>query len=196
MAKSFQELSPRAQIIVFAVVCAAGAFGAWTYLLAPARVELAERQALMATLEGDLGRARLTAARLPHFQQEVRQLEAALIETTAVIPEEKDPQDVLRNLHQLASESALAIASFAPKAVVTKPQDLEWPIELGIEGSYHDLGRFFDRVAAMSRLISVSDLKITSRVKPDGRGTIAASCVATTYVFKKEAALVAAGGRP
>jgi type IV pilus assembly protein PilO len=196
MAKSFQELSPRAQIIVFVMLCGAATFGAWQFLLSPAHVSLAERQAHMATVEGDLARARLTAAKLPQFQQEVRQLEAALLETTAVIPEEKDPQDVLRNLHELASESALSIASFAPKAVVTKPQYSEWPIELGMEGGYHDLGRFFDRVAGMSRLISVSDLKITSRVKADGRGTISATCVATTYVFKKEAALAASGGRP
>ena len=101
----------------------------------------------------------------------MRALEVSLRETTAVIPEEKDPQDVLRNLHELASESSLDIASFTPKAIVAKTQYSEWPIELGLEGSYHDLGRFFDRIASMSRLMSVSDLKIKTKTKPNGRGT-------------------------
>ena len=132
--------------------------------------------------------------RLPQVQREVRQLEASLRETQAVIPEEKDPQDVLRNLHELASESLLDIASFKPKAIVAKPQHSEWPIEVGLEGTYHDLGRFFDRVASMSRLISVSDLKIQTKTKANGRGTVAATCVATTFVFQKDMALDAPGG--
>ena len=100
----------------------------------------------------------------------MRALEVALRETTAVIPDEKDPQDVLRNLHELASESALDIASFTPKPVVAKAQYAEWPIQLGLEGTYHDLGRFFDRLATMSRLISVSDLDIKTRIEADRQG--------------------------
>jgi hypothetical protein len=40
----------------------------------------------------------------------------------------------------------------------------------------------------MSRLISVSDLNIKTRVKPNGRGTVTATCVATTFVFRKDSA--------
>ena len=38
----------------------------------------------------------------------------------------------------------------------------------------------------MSRLMSVSDLQIKTKTKPNGKGTIAASCVATTFVFQKD----------
>ena len=105
-----------------------------------------------------------------------------------MIPEEKDPQDVLRNLHDLASESALDIASFKPKPIVAKAQYSEWPIELGFEGSYHDLGRFFDRIASMSRLMSVSDLQIKTQAEGRTGGHVAATCVATTFVFQKDMA--------
>jgi hypothetical protein len=47
----------------------------------------------------------------------------------------------------------------------------------------------------MSRLISVSDLTIKTKVKPNGRGTVTATCLATTYVFRQEAP-VEAGGAP
>ena len=88
----------------------------------------------------------------------------------------------------------LDIASFKPKNVVTKTQYTEWPIELGLEGSYHDLGRFFDRIATMPRLMSVSDLTIKTKARPNGRGSISVSCVATTFVFEKEE-LMAQGGQ-
>jgi type IV pilus assembly protein PilO len=195
MAKSLHELSPRTQLIVFGLMAALAVGAAWQVLLGPAQADLVSRRAKLATLEGDLARAQGVAARLPAAQREVRTLEASLRETQAVIPEEKDPQDVLRNLHEMASDSLLDIASFKPKGVVTKTQYTEWPIELGFEGSYHDLGRFFDRIAAMPRLMSVADLQIKTKTRPNGRGSVTASCVATTFVFQKDLAAIP-GGQP
>ncbi|MEO7191437.1 MAG: type 4a pilus biogenesis protein PilO [Vicinamibacterales bacterium] len=188
MAKSFHEFSPRAQLIVFVLLTVLMLGASWQVLIGPQQTDLAARRVQVAALETDLSRAQAVAARLPKAQREVKALEASLRETEAVIPEEKDPQDVLRNLHELASESLLEIATFKPRVAVAKAQYTEWPIELGIEGSYHDLGRFFDRIATMQRLMSVSDLQIKTKSKPNGRGTVSVSCVATTFVFKKDLA--------
>lgn len=201
MAKSLHELSPRAQMIVFVLLSVLAIGGAWQVILGPMRTELESRRGHLENLEGRVAAAQLVAAKLPVAQREVRDLEVALRETTAVIPEEKDPQDVLRHLHDLASQSLLNIASFTPKPIVTKAQYSEWPIELGFEGGFHDLGVFFDRIAAMSRLMSISDLQIKTRQRPNARGSISATCVATTFVFKKDGVAVmtptsATGGRP
>src|SRR5205823_2234993 len=162
------------QIIVFALLCALTAFGSWQVLIGPEREELATASAKLTGLQAEVSRAKATAGRLPQFTKEIAALELSLTQTTAILPDEKDPQDVLRNLHELASESSLELSSFTPKPIATKTQYVEWPIELGLEGGYHDLGRFFDRIAAMSRLMSVSNLHIKTRLKPDGRGSISA----------------------
>ena len=162
MAKSFHELSSKAQLAVFIMLCLFTLGGGWQVLIGPQRTDLAARQAKLTTLETELTRARAVAARLPQAQREVKVLAAALDATQAVIPDEKDPQDVLRNLHELASDSLLDIATFKPKPVAMKAQYTEWPIELGIEGSYHDLGRFFDRIASMPRLMSVTSASATT----------------------------------
>ena len=104
--------------------------------------------------------------------------------------------DVLRNLYDLASESSLDIATFKPNNIVERAQYSEWPIQLGFEGGFHDLGRFFDRLASMERLISVTDLVIKTKTKPNGRGTVTATCVATTFVFRQEGTAPAATGTP
>jgi hypothetical protein len=69
---------------------------------------------------------------------------------------------------------------------------------LTFEGGFHDLGRFFDRLAGMARLISVSDLDIKTKTKPNGRGSVTVNCVATTFVFRQElaGAPAAAPGTP
>jgi type IV pilus assembly protein PilO len=188
MAKSLHDLSPKAQITVFAVLSVLALAGAWQVLLGPTETDIAAARTRLSTLEGEVNKAQMVALKLPVAQREVKALELALRQTEAVIPEEKDPQDVLRNLHELASDSLLDIASFKPKPIVAKAQYTEWPIELVFEGSYHDLGRFFDRIGAMSRLMAVSDLQIRTKTKPNGRGSVSVSCVATTFVFQKDMA--------
>jgi type IV pilus assembly protein PilO len=186
MAKSFHELSPRAQLIIFGLLCALTVAGAWQVLIGPSRAELETQRARMTKVESEVARVQAITNKLPQYQREVRALEVALRETMAVIPDDRDPQDVLRNLHELASESTLDLATFTPKPVVAKTQYSEWPLQLGIEGNYHDLGRFFARVAAMARLMSVSDMTIKVLSRPNAKGTIAVTCLATTFVFKKD----------
>ena len=35
----------------------------------------------------------------------------------------------------------------------------EWPINVDVEGTYHNLGLFFDRVGRLSRLVNVGNLQ-------------------------------------
>jgi len=185
MAKSFHQYTPRAQVLVFAVLSIGVAVAAWKVLLEPERAELATRRTRLTTVTADVARATLVAQRLPAVQKEIASLEAALLQTTAVLSDEKDAQVVLRGLHGLASESNLAIKSFTPKPGGEREQYTEWPIEVGLEGGFHDLARFFDRVASDPRLISVSNLQFRTNTAASGarHGLVLATCVATTFVF-------------
>jgi type IV pilus assembly protein PilO len=202
MAKSFHELSQRAQMIVFGLLSLLAIGGAWQVSIGPSSGELETRRAHLAKLESEIIRVQAIADKLPALQREVRSLQVALRETTASIPEEKDPSEVLASLLEVASESSLDLAAWKPNNIVDKAQYSEWPIQLTFEGGFHDLGRFFDRLAGMSRLISVSDLNIKTKTKPNGRGSVLATCVATTFVFRQDVATTqptptsAKGGRP
>jgi type IV pilus assembly protein PilO len=186
MSKSFHQLSPRAQMIVFVMLCGLTIAGSWQVLIGPDQSQVSEERAHLASVQGDVARATAVAATLPQLQRQVHAFEVQLEQTTAVLPDEKDPEDVLRNLHEVASESAIALATFIPKPIVAKPQYAEWPISIVMDGSYHDLGRFFARIASMSRLMSIADLQIKTQTKPNSRTTVTASCIATTFVFRKD----------
>jgi type IV pilus assembly protein PilO len=160
----------------------------WQVMISPIHEELATRTARFAEIQAQLTAAQGTAKRLAAFQREVAAMEQQLRLSTASLPDEKDPQDVLRVLHDLAVDSSLDLSAFAPKEIATKTQYSEWPIELSLEGGYHEVGRFFDRISSMSRLMSVTDLHLKTKVNPNGRGSVTATCLATTFVFKKEVA--------
>ena len=82
-----------------------------------------------------------TARQLPQFRQEVGQLEARLDNLRAVLPEEKDVGDLLRRIQTLATQSNLQIKGFKPAPIVTRQMHAEWPINLELDGTYHNLGR-------------------------------------------------------
>jgi len=82
-----------------------------------------------------------------------------------------------------ATVAPRAGAASAPAAASTQEYYQEWPINVEVEGSYHNLGLFFDRVSRLSRLVNVGAVRIKSASKQTVSSTIAASCVATTYVY-------------
>jgi len=59
----------------------------------------------------------------------------------------------------------------------------EWPINMEVEGSYHNLGYFVDRVSRLARLVTVRNVKVVSQSKQTLSNTVRVTCVATTYVY-------------
>jgi type IV pilus assembly protein PilO len=191
---SFNDLTPRLQIATFVVLSVLAGFAAWQFLLSPEQLDLAQRENRLTTVKAEVEKAAAVAQQLPRITQEIAKLEQALDQSTAVLPDEKDAQDVLRQLHELANDATLSLSHFTPKPVVARTQYAEWPIELGLEGGFHDLGRFFDMVAGLPLLISVSDLHLQATTQPSAKGSVTVTCVATTYVFNR--ALMAAAAPP
>ena len=63
-----------------------------------------------------------------------------------------------------------------------------WPIRLELNGTYHNLGGFFDRVSKFSQVIAISDVVIRAIDPPQLNGTISAECTATTFVLNENGA--------
>jgi len=166
------------------VVLALGAAGAFYYYYEmPQQTEIDSRRAQLVTLQRDIAMGRNTAKKLPEFQGQVKELEAKLNNLKAVLPEEKDAADLLRRMQTVATQSNLTIKGFKPSPTVTKQLHAEWPISLELEGTYHNLALFFDRVGKFTRIVNINGLAIHGRERPDANATIAASCVATTFVL-------------
>jgi type IV pilus assembly protein PilO len=180
---SLDKLPWYGQIGAF-VALAAGATGAfWYFYVQPARESLAARYAQLEMIRGDINRGLVTARRLPEFRSGVAELEAQLDRLRAVLPEERDVADLLRRVQAMATQSNLTIQGFTPQAVTTRELHAEWPIGLQLEGTYHDLGGFLERVSKFPRIINVNALVIKGLADAGAGPTITAQCTATTFVL-------------
>ncbi len=183
------------QVGAFLVLALAGV-GAFVYYYEwPTRAEFESRQTQLETLKKDIVMGTNTAKKLPEFRSQVGELQARLDNLKAVLPEEKDAADLLRRMQTVAAQSNLTIKSFKPAPTVTKQLHAEWPINLELDGNFHNLALFFDRVSKFTRIVNISGLDVKGKDKPDPNSTISASCVATTFVLldKPQLAPKAAG---
>lgn len=162
-------------------VVATGVF--WYAYVGPAEQSLAARRAELETLRGEIDRGLATARQLPEFRREVADLQVQLDGLRAVLPEERDVADLLRRVQATATQSNLTILGFTPQAVATRQLHAEWPIGLQLEGTYHDLGAFLERISKFPRIIIVGDITIRANENAANAGTITAQCVATTFVL-------------
>ena len=199
---SLSRLPWYGQVGAFAALSLAAVGVFWNWYARPMEATIDARRAELTKLQADVARGEATARRLPQFRREVATLQAQLDQLRAVLPEEQDVADLLRRVQDMATQSSLTIRGFTPRAVARKQLHMEWPIGLELEGRYHDLGAFLDRVSKFPRIINISDLKIKAIDKPTGNATITAECTATTFVMiesptpAKPGAVAPAAARP
>lgn len=134
-------------------------------------------------LQKEIRALEVTANKLQEFQREVQLLEAKLETLKRILPPERETPDLMRRVQYLAAQSNLVIRKFTPAAPVNKDFYQEVPINVDVEGTYHMLGQFFDRVGRLSRLVNMGNIKIKSQSNQTASNTIAASAVATTFVY-------------
>lgn len=183
MSISLAKLPWYAQVGAFVVLALAGMGLFYYYYEMPQQADMEIRQDQLKAIKADISKGLATANQLDKFRNDVAALEGRLETLRAVLPEEKDAADLLRRMQTVATQSNLSIKSFKPAATVTKQLHAEWPIMLELDGTYHNLAIFFDRVGKFTRIVNITGVEIKGKDRPEPSSTISATCVATTFVL-------------
>jgi type IV pilus assembly protein PilO len=179
----YTKLSTAGQLVVSILIVAVIALAFWYFYWSPAVEEEQQKTARLDNLRKEIRALEVTANKLQEFQREVALLEAKLETLKRILPPAKETPDLMRKIQALASQSNLIIRQFNPAPVVPKEFYQEWPINMSVDGSFHNLGYFFDRVSRLSRLVNIGNLRVASHQTQSPSRTISANCVATTFVY-------------
>ena len=155
----------------------------WFLYVEPQREALALLQAELEQKRSEVAQAERDQVELERFQGEVDDLNNRLQALSAVLPERQEAAALLRRLVTFAQQSNLTLRAFRPQAPVIREMHSEWPIRLELDGTYHNLGSFFDRVSKFPRIINISDVIIRAKEAPELNLTITVECTATTFVL-------------
>jgi Tfp pilus assembly protein PilO len=163
--------------------------GSWWYLLQPQREEIANKEARYAELQVKIQEGRAAEAKLPQFREEVRRLELELDKLLRILPARRNTPDLMRRIRALTEQGDFELQRFTPGNFADREFFSEWPIAIALQGTYHNLALFFDRISRFSRIINIEDLRVGAlRTRGRPTHTIEATFTAKTFVYKEPAA--------
>jgi len=177
---------------VMAGVLVAVAFTAYPNFNAMSKRNNGERSRLEG-LQAEIRKGQAIEAKLPEFEKEIENLQVKLSDLLAILPTTPETGELLKWVKNLADQSNLELRKFDPQTLRPVEFYKEFPIQMEIEGDYHDLGVFFDRISKYSRIINVSNVVIGAR--SGGKGSIHSNFTATTFVYDDKAAQQQEGGQ-
>src|SRR6266571_2567926 len=156
MELNFSKVPWYAQVGVVLALGIAACVAFYMLYESPAQDEMTGRRTQLKALQADINKGQATARQLPQFQSEVADLQARLDSLRNVLPEEKDTADLLKRMQQAASQSNLEIAKYEPQPTVAKQLHVELPVKVTLEGTYHNLAIFFDKVGKLPRIVNIT----------------------------------------
>jgi type IV pilus assembly protein PilO len=106
-------------------------------------------------LQRKLSEVRSVAANIGAFEEEIANLELKLSKVLRQLPNEKELEVLLTDISNLGKKSGIEIKSF--KRMEEIPHDFyaEVPISIELEGEYHNIGRFFDLMSDLPRIVNM-----------------------------------------
>jgi type IV pilus assembly protein PilO len=158
------------------------------YVFKPMQTEIEDLRQKIFELEREIEKGRQAERDLPRLQEDIKNYEQELDRLTRILPTRRETPDLIKRLKQLTERGSFRLIQFVPGKQVDKNYYLEWPIEVKLDGSYHELGLFFDRLSQFPRIINVDNLKLTPVKARRGEAhnyTIQATFTQRTYVYKE-----------
>ena len=171
-------------LIGLAVGIAIALIGEWQYFKNQ-RGEITKKEAEISRLEDKIQEGRAAEAKLPQFREEVRRLELELEKLLRILPTGYRTPELLRHIRTLLEQGDLNLRLFKPLKFQEKDFYYEWPINVRLDGGYHSLALFFDRISRYPRIVNVDKLKISAARRQGPNRTISANFTAKTFSYKE-----------
>ena len=152
----------------------------WYFLYQPYSEEMAALQERITTKRQTVEKNQKIAAQLETFKTQVSELEARLHALLRELPESREIPGMIRQISDLGVRTGLQISLIKPMLELRKEFYAEIPIQVRVKGQYHAVGRFFDDLAHLERVISVDGIQIEATSQET-------QCLATTFRFLDEA---------
>lgn len=186
--EGFAKLPRAYRFAAIPALCAL-VLGLYGYLLyQPARAELARVEQQERDLQRKVSEVRAIVANLAAFEQELADLEQKLKLALRQLPDSKELPVLLTDITSLGKDAGLEFKLFKPKEEVPRDFYAEVPIEIEFSGTYHEIARFFDRVAKLPRIVNVSRMDMSLANADSDSTVLNVRGEATTFRFIEQAA--------
>lgn len=181
--------------LVFLLVAGAG-----YYFDTTAQLDgLAELEKKEVDLKAEFEGKQKKSVNLEDYRDQLAQIETSLAIMIKQMPTKEEVASLLVDISQTGLASGLEFRLFKPGAPITKDFYAELPINIQVIGKYEELSLFISGLAALPRIVTVHDVKITPVAAGAGGGakddTMVMDAIVKTYNEKVADTNATAGKR-
>jgi pilus assembly protein pilO len=192
--------APRIAVLV-GVLCFI-LLGGWWFLWKDQLEELDQRQQEELKLKDEFIAKKGQAVNLDLYTQQLNEIDRSFGALLKQLPSKAEVESLLVEINQSGMGRGLQFELFKPNAEIVKDFYAELPISVRLTGVYHDFGAFAGDIAALSRIVALSNISIgvNKQAKDD---SLVMDTVARTFRYldeeeiaaNKKAAQAAKGGK-
>ncbi len=181
MLEKLKNLKWYYQLIVLVSAAALVYSGVWYFVTSGTREEVAKLNSEIAELQAKNETARLATQRINEFRAMFASKTSEYEELKVLLPEQREITNVLQGLQDTANGSRMIVMRFAPRDDVQQDTVMAKPVEVEVDSNFNNLRSFFESMAKLPRIVSISDFKLNQLDKQTNEKTLHAQFLLTAY---------------
>lgn len=174
------------QLLILVAIGGLMYYGVRYFVTDATRAETDELNNQVATLTAKNRAAEIAVERINEFRALYAAKAQEYEELKVLLPEQREITNVLQGLQDTARDSRLVVMRFSPRDDQQQDSLTAKPVEVEVDSNFTNLRAFFDSMAKLPRIVSVSDFKLNQLDKQTAVKTIHAQFLLTAYYATPE----------
>jgi type IV pilus assembly protein PilO len=158
----------------------------WYFVTSDTRAETEALNQQVATLRSKNQAAEIAVEHINEFRALFASKQQEYDELKVLLPEQREITNVLQGLQDTARDSKMVVMRFSPREDTVQDSMTAKPVEIEVDSNFTNLRSFFDSMAKLPRIVSVSDFKLNQLDKQTAQKTIHAQFLLTAYYATPE----------
>jgi type IV pilus assembly protein PilO len=186
MLEKIKNLQWHFQLILLVGIATLAYLSVWYFFTSVTREEVRVKNEEVEKLEVQNNAARVATQRINEFRALYATKMVEYEELKVLLPEQREITNVLQGLQDNARDSRMIVMRFSPRDDTSQDVIMAKPVEIEVDSNFNNLRSFFDKMAKLPRIVSVSDFKLNQLEKQTAEKTIHAQFLLTAYYADPE----------
>lgn len=187
MIEKLKNLKWQFQLLLLVGIASGLYFAVYYFVTSDMRAEVQTLNEQVSQLQAKNEAARIATQRINEFRALYASKAMEYEELKVLLPEQREITNVLQGLQDNARDSRLIVMRFSPKDDSQQDAITAKGVEVEVDSNFTNLRSFFDKMAKLPRIVSISDFKINQLDKQTAEKTIHAMFVLKAYYADPDA---------
>lgn len=196
MLDKIKNLKWHFQLLIMISLAALAYGGVYYFFTSETRAETAALNDQIAAQLAKNTAAKMATEHINEFRALYASKQQEYDELKVLLPEQREITNVLEGLQDTARSSRMTVMRFSPRDDSSQSGVMAKPVEVEVDSNFSNIRSFFESMAKLPRIVSITDFKINQLDKQSSDKTLHAQFLLTAYYAAPENPQPAKPGTP